>query len=135
STAQAEREREAAKTQRLRFVTLAARLGLLVQELPDDRNETAIRAATLWDDDEVAELHVLAPSLGVGAAANAAIAAMSLGWLSERVRHVKNSPHGSGTDWRQLPSDDWPDKLKLARESLSALEALEPQADLGADHT
>jgi hypothetical protein len=134
STAQAERERQAAKEQRLRFVTLAARIGLLVRELPDDRNEKAIRTATLWDDGEVAELQVLAPSLGVGAAANAAIAAMSLRWLSERVRHVKNSPHGIGTDWRQLPSDDWSGQLKLARQSLSELEPLETPADLGLDH-
>jgi hypothetical protein len=129
STAQSERKR-------LRFYAVVSRLGQAVGDLPEDRDdEKAIRAATLWTDREVTELQSLAPSLGVDAVTKAEKAGMSLRWLLERVRHVKNSADGIETDWRQLPSDGWPDQLKLARESLWDLQELSMPAELGSDHT
>jgi hypothetical protein len=48
-----------------------------------------MRDATLWTDSDVAELLALAPNVGALAVTDAAVVAISLAWLADRVRYVK----------------------------------------------
>jgi hypothetical protein len=124
ANAQVEAQRQAAAAQRLRFVGIAAQLGLAVQSLPDDRNDSKIREAVLWGDDDVTQLTTLAATLGVSTAVEAETAAISLRWLADRVRYVKALPLSVDRGGR-IPADEWAGHLKIARTTLAGIDQRE----------
>src|SRR5262245_32683640 len=81
AAAGAEVQRQAAVTLRWRFLGVVARLELHLVRLPDDRNESQMRRATLWSDSDIDELVSLAPSVGALAVRDVASVVMSLRWL------------------------------------------------------
>lgn len=123
-TARADRERHrlAIAADRLRLESLVLTLWRRVSWLPQSLDEHALREADLWNDSEIDELLASIPSVVPEATHDAGKVATRLRWLAERVRFAKASDHRAGTDWRQLPSEGWPDQLYLAALELGRLD-------------
>jgi|SRR5215475_7652229 len=119
ATAEAEGQRQAAATQRLRFLTVVARLDLLVTRLPEDRSESRIRAALLWKEDDVEQLLALAPGIGVAAAVHAESVDQACDGCMTAYPHVQAFPQGLGLNWdEELPAAAWTQHLTVARTAL-----------------
>jgi len=112
---------------RRRFFVMAAHLQDLVGRLPNERNETGIREAILWNEDEVGQLLLLAPEVRLEAALAAATAVTSLRWLADRVRRVQESRSGAGVEWGFLA--DWSGQLRSARSALARIADFATPAD------
>jgi hypothetical protein len=134
ATAEAERHRQAATARRLRFCSLVGRLELLVASLPDNRDESRIRAAAhVWRAEDVEEFLALASSMGDATAVDAESAGPSLRWLAGRIRYVQSVPPSVGVDWdEQVPAADWARHLTLARTALVSIDRRETPAGLAA---
>ena len=122
ANAQIEAQRQAAAAQRLRFVQIAARLGIAVRSFPDDRNHSKIRGAVLWRDEDVTQLTTLAAILGVPMVIDAETAAISLRWLADRVRCVKSLRQDAMNAGTRIPADEWAKHIKIARTTLAIIE-------------
>jgi hypothetical protein len=109
------------------FFMLASYLEGLVGGLPEVPNETGMREAILWNDDEVGQLLLLAPEVQLEAALPAATAVTSLRWLADRVRRVQGSRSGAGTAWGFL--EDWSGQLRNARSALARIAEFVMPAD------
>jgi hypothetical protein len=131
ATAEGERQRKVAADQRLRFLAIVGRLDVLVADLPEDRAESKIRAALVWEVTDVDQLLALAPHMGLATVVDAESAGPSLRWLRERVRFVQRVPEKMGLDWdKELPAEIWTERLTYARKALRDISRRETPADL-----
>lgn len=130
AAAGAEVQRQAALAQRLRFLGVVGLIEHHLVRLPDDRNGAKMRQATLWSENDVAQLLALAPNVSALAVTDAASAALSLRWLAKQVRFVQEQPLGLGVDPERIPERDWAEHLKLARGALVSIDNRETPAEL-----
>ncbi len=133
ASAEAERQRQATRAQRLRFCSVVGRLEVLVGNLPESRDESRIRAALVWTDEDIDQLLALAPSMGEATAVDAESALPSLRWLARWIRYVQFVPAMIGIDWDQyIPAADWARHRTLARTALVRIDRRETPAVLQA---
>ena len=117
-----EHEKEAARAQKRHLQSLLRTLRFMLGQLPTDPEQgERLRRVPLWENSDLSEMQELASQVGAQEGQEAALAAVSMRWLRDRVQEVRGADPKKGYDWSRFPWDRWNVESKFARDHLNAM--------------
>jgi len=109
----------AARGRRAELAGLLDRLRQSVGSLPGPAERQAaerdMRAAALWEEDDLAAVERLAATMQPDRAVETAGLIGDLRWLAARAREVQTTDRRQGVDWNRFPWAEWTRRLANAR--------------------